>query len=113
MALLTDSEINEALRRLQGWSRESNAIRKQFTFGSFPEAVEFVNRLVPEAEAADHHPDLTINYRHCPVTKDAASEHSHITLSAISSGCPNLPMGSACHVKKGATRSATGAHAIG
>ena len=74
MALLTDSEINEALRRLQGWSRESNAIRKQFTFGSFPEAVEFVNRLVPEAEAADHHPDLTINYRRVTVEYSTHSE---------------------------------------
>ena len=74
MALLTDSEINEALRRLQGWSRESNAIRKQFTFGSFPEAVEFVNRLVPEAEAADHHPDLTINYRRVTAEYSTHSE---------------------------------------
>lgn len=74
MALLTDSEIDEALRGLQGWSRESNAIRKQFTFGSFPEAVEFVNRLVPEAEAADHHPDLTINYRRVTVEYSTHSE---------------------------------------
>ena len=74
MALLTDSEIDEALRTLPGWSRESNAIRKQFTFGSFPEAVRFVNRLVPDAEAADHHPDLTINYRRVTVEYSTHSE---------------------------------------
>ena len=27
------------------------------------DAVDFVARLVPHAEAADHHPDITINYR--------------------------------------------------
>jgi len=25
--------------------------------------VAFVSRLVPDAETADHHPDITINYR--------------------------------------------------
>ena len=29
----------------------------------------------------------------CPVTKDAASEHSQTTASAISSGCPKRPTG--------------------
>ena len=63
MPLLTDTEIEEGLRGLPGWTREGRAIRKQFAFKGFPEAVAFVQRLVPGAEAADHHPDLTINYR--------------------------------------------------
>ena len=63
MPLLTDTEIEEGLRGLPGWIREGRAIRKQFAFKGFPEAVAFVQRLVPGAEAADHHPDLTINYR--------------------------------------------------
>jgi 4a-hydroxytetrahydrobiopterin dehydratase len=63
MALLTASEIDRQLTSLTGWTREGDAIRKQFTFKGFPEAVAFVSRLVPDAEAADHHPDITINYR--------------------------------------------------
>ena len=63
MPLLTDTEIEDGLRGLPGWGREGRAIRKQFAFKGFPEAVAFVQRLVPGAEAADHHPDLTINYR--------------------------------------------------
>jgi len=51
------------LKALDGWTRDGEAIRKQFTFKGFPEAVAFVTRLVPDAEAADHHPDITINYR--------------------------------------------------
>ena len=74
MALLNDADVIAALRDLPGWTREGDAIRKQFTFASFPEAVAFVNRLVPDAEAADHHPDLTINYRRVTVEYSTHSE---------------------------------------
>ena len=74
MALLNDADVSRALSELPGWTRDGDTIRKQFTFGSFPEAVEFVNRLVPEAEGADHHPDLTINYRRVTVTYSTHSE---------------------------------------
>ena len=63
MALLSKAEIDEQLGTLNGWTLDANTIRKQFTFKGFPEAVAFVNRLVPDAERADHHPDITINYR--------------------------------------------------
>jgi len=63
MTLLPKTEINAQLKTLDGWSLDGNAIRKQYTFKGFPEAVAFVNRLVPDAERADHHPDITINYR--------------------------------------------------
>ena len=63
MALLTSQEIDREMKSLQGWTHDGDAIRKQFTFAGFPQAVAFVTRLVPDAEAADHHPDITINYR--------------------------------------------------
>ncbi len=63
MTLLSKTEIDEQLKTLDGWTRDGDAIRKQFTFKGFPEAVAFINRLVPDAERADHHPDITVNYR--------------------------------------------------
>jgi 4a-hydroxytetrahydrobiopterin dehydratase len=63
MALLSKAEIDEQLKTLDGWTLEGDAIRKQFTFKGFPEAIAFLNRLVPDAEQADHHPDITVNYR--------------------------------------------------
>jgi 4a-hydroxytetrahydrobiopterin dehydratase len=65
MTLLSRSEIDTQLKGLDGWTfdEHAKAIRKQFTFKGFPEAVAFVGRLVPDAESADHHPDITINYR--------------------------------------------------
>ncbi len=47
---------------------------RQFTFDGFPEAVAFVTRLVAPAEAADHHPDVTINYRRVTVSYSTHSE---------------------------------------
>ncbi len=74
MALLADDRIEAELRTLDGWTRDGNAIHKQFTFPGFPEAVSFVQRLVPGAEAADHHPDLTISYRRVTVSYTTHSE---------------------------------------
>lgn len=60
---MTQDEAAARLRELDGWSLEGSSIRKQYVFSGFPDAVDFVARLVPHAEAADHHPDITINYR--------------------------------------------------
>ena len=63
MALLKNDEITKALKALEGWSLDGKAIKKQFTFQDFPEAVLFVSALVPGAEEADHHPDIEIHYK--------------------------------------------------
>ena len=68
MSLLSRTQIDEALLTLAGWSFEKEAFKKQFTFAGFPEAIAFVDRLVPGAEAADHHPDILINYRRVTLT---------------------------------------------
>jgi 4a-hydroxytetrahydrobiopterin dehydratase len=74
MYLLSDDNIARELDTLPGWTRDGNAIRKQFAFKGFPEAVAFVGRLVPGCEAADHHPDVTINYRKVTLSYSTHSE---------------------------------------
>lgn len=71
---LTQAEAQQRLKSLKGWTLDGSAIRKQFTFAGFPEAVAFVGRLVPEAEAADHHPDILINYKRVTLTYTTHSE---------------------------------------
>ncbi len=63
MALLTADEIAERMKGLEGWALEGKAIKKEFAFQDFPEAVLFVSALVPGAEDADHHPDIEIHYK--------------------------------------------------
>jgi 4a-hydroxytetrahydrobiopterin dehydratase len=72
--LLSHTEIEEQVGALDGWTIDGAALRKQFTFAGFPEAVAFVGRLVPDAEAADHHPDISINYRRVTVSWTTHSE---------------------------------------
>jgi 4a-hydroxytetrahydrobiopterin dehydratase len=74
MALLDQNAVQAKLREIEGWTLDGNAIRKQFVFAGFPEAVDFVARLVPHAEAADHHPDVLINYKRVTLTYSTHSE---------------------------------------
>jgi 4a-hydroxytetrahydrobiopterin dehydratase len=71
---LSQVDIAERMKSVHGWKLELNQIEKQFTFKDFPEAVAFVNRLVPEAEAADHHPDIHINYKRVTLVYSTHSE---------------------------------------
>jgi 4a-hydroxytetrahydrobiopterin dehydratase len=71
---LSRTDAEHHLAALHGWTPEGDAIRKQYTFADFVAAVAFVNRLVPEAEAADHHPDILINYKRVTLTYATHSE---------------------------------------
>lgn len=74
MALLKPDEITRQLTSLQGWTVEGTAIRKEFVFKDFPEAVLFVSALVPGAEEADHHPDIEIHYKRVILNYSTHSE---------------------------------------
>jgi 4a-hydroxytetrahydrobiopterin dehydratase len=71
---LSRTEAEQRLKTVQGWTLDGDAIRKQYTFADFPGAVAFVNRLAPEAEAADHHPDILINYKRVTLTYSTHDE---------------------------------------
>jgi len=46
------------------WKTENNSLIKEFEFAGFGEAIGFVNKILPLAEEADHHPDIFIhNYK--------------------------------------------------
>lgn len=60
--------------QLPGWALDGDVIRKQFTFGGFPDAVAFIVRLGFAAESVDHHPDLLINYKRVTVSYSTHSE---------------------------------------
>jgi 4a-hydroxytetrahydrobiopterin dehydratase len=74
MSILSEQQVQQELSTLHDWALEGRAIRKQFTFADFPEAVAFVNRLVPDAQAADHHPDIIINYKRVTLIYSTHSE---------------------------------------
>ncbi|MEQ8962196.1 MAG: 4a-hydroxytetrahydrobiopterin dehydratase [Coleofasciculus sp. C2-GNP5-27] len=60
--LLSDAEIQEKVKSLDGWTVEGKELRTTRQFKDFVEAIAFVNKIVEPAEAAGHHPDLGISY---------------------------------------------------
>ena len=72
------ADLTEKLKGLDGWAQAGNAIRKEFMFQDFPEAVLFVSALVPGAEDTDHHPDIEIHYKRVVLTySDALRRRRH------------------------------------
>ena len=74
MARLSDQEIEERLADREGWEHSGDAIVKQFENGDFKGSVDFVNRLTPEAEEMNHHPDLEISWKTVTVSISTHSE---------------------------------------
>ena len=74
MARLSDEEIDERLSGLDGSERSGDAIRRGFRLEDFKGSVDFVNRLTPEAEDMNHHPDLEISWNKVTVAIPTHSE---------------------------------------
>lgn len=85
MARLDPADVQKRLSQLSGWTlidgasepsrgSQGGAIRKRFTLGSFPDAIAFVTRLAFDCEAADHHPDILIDYKRVTLTFSTHSE---------------------------------------
>jgi 4a-hydroxytetrahydrobiopterin dehydratase len=44
----------------ENWNIENEQLTRTLVLNNFVDAVDFVNKLVPIAEKADHHPDIEI-----------------------------------------------------
>jgi 4a-hydroxytetrahydrobiopterin dehydratase len=62
MALLDEENIISELARTPGWERAGDAIVRTVKLADFAAAMAFVNRVAEIAEAAGHHPDITIQW---------------------------------------------------
>lgn len=60
------------------WNEENNVLTRTFVFKNFVEAIKFVDKIVPLAEGANHHPDLEVfGYKNVKVklcTHDAGDQ---------------------------------------
>jgi len=64
---LSESEINNAITHLTGWTRNGEVIEKTFEFTDFHATMAFVNKVADVANAADHHPEMLVGYSKCKV----------------------------------------------
>jgi 4a-hydroxytetrahydrobiopterin dehydratase len=68
MPSLNAQQISRRLKSVPAWSKHGRAIRRRFEFPTFPQGIEFVNRVARKAEKADHHPDIDIRWNKVTLT---------------------------------------------
>jgi 4a-hydroxytetrahydrobiopterin dehydratase len=59
---LSEAEVATQIQGLPGWTIEGQQLTRTYEFSNFVESINFVNCLVEPAEAAGHHPDITVSY---------------------------------------------------
>jgi len=57
MEKLTEQEITEQLKKIEGWRYTNGSITKLFKFKDFKEAFSVMTLIAFECEAQNHHPD--------------------------------------------------------
>jgi 4a-hydroxytetrahydrobiopterin dehydratase len=57
LAKLSDDQVKEKLKELQGWQLVNGKLHKEFQFKDFNQAFGFMTRAAIHAEKMDHHPE--------------------------------------------------------
>ena len=74
MTILSDTDIELAVRELPGWEHADGALRRSVTFPAFLDGIDAVGRVAELAERKDHHPDIDIRWRTVTFTLVTHSE---------------------------------------
>ncbi|MCH1608120.1 4a-hydroxytetrahydrobiopterin dehydratase [Nitrosopumilus sp.] len=57
MMRLSESDIDEELKKLSGWNVKDDKLHKEFQFDNFNQAFGFMTRAAMEIEKMNHHPE--------------------------------------------------------
>lgn len=60
--VLTDEQVQQALATLPEWEHRDGWLRRKYKTPGFPHTIMLVNTIGYLAEAAYHHPDLSVGY---------------------------------------------------
>ena len=74
---LDENSLTQALSTLAGWHGDSNGISRSLQFSDFPSVINFMNSLVAEIEAMQHHPEWSNVYNQLHInlrTHDAGNQ---------------------------------------
>ncbi|HLF01677.1 MAG TPA: 4a-hydroxytetrahydrobiopterin dehydratase [Anaerolineales bacterium] len=75
MPLLSPDDIQNRLSALPGWEVRDGLLTKTFVVRSFAHGVLFIGAIGQLAEAANHHPDVTLHgYKNVTVSLSTHSE---------------------------------------
>ena len=74
MAVAAEKTIETFLDENPIWKRDGEAIKAEFEFKDFSEAMGFVTKVALAAEKADHHPDIDIRWNKVTLVFSTHSE---------------------------------------
>ncbi len=74
MTILSEEDIKQKLKPLEGWQLKGKEIHKVYTHKTFKDAIAFVNKVADLAERANHHPDFLIQYNKVSLTLSTHSK---------------------------------------
>ena len=84
--LISPDEINKSLSS-RGWGYSDKKISKSYTFDTYLQGIESINKIAELAEAQNHHPEISIGYCNVDIS---ISSHD---LGGVSTKCVNLALG--------------------
>ena len=68
VTLLSEDEITTALASLRGWTRSGDSITSTAELADFRAAMLYTGAVAYLADAADHHPDILIQWNRVTLT---------------------------------------------
>ena len=74
MPVFSKPEVEARLKDADGWALHDGQLTREFKFADFAASMAFVNKVADRAEAADHHPDISIKYDKVALTLSTHSE---------------------------------------
>ena len=85
---LSQEEIDNLLKQLDGWKQNGQMIGKTFEFPDYYRTMAFVNAVAWVSHCEDHHPDMTVGYNKCRVEYfthaiDGLSENDFICAAKV------------------------------
>ena len=80
---LSDAEITEALKDLDGWERAGDTITKTYQLSSYAQGLAFATAAGMMADGQNHHPDMIIGYKKVTISFTTHDSGNSITRNDI------------------------------
>lgn len=61
-------KIQQQMSQIVNWGIDGECLLKEFEFGSYKEAIEFVSKVAETAEIMNHHPGIMIDHKNVRLT---------------------------------------------
>ena len=77
------AELPALLAQVPDWRVDGSRILRSFEFRDYHATIAFVNALAGMIHLEDHHPELTVRYRHCIVAWTTHSAGNAISMNDL------------------------------